>query len=375
MSRYVNPRTQRTWPVETPLWAAPDDGGYLNLTEGKGISANEIDTKENSLWRYRAALRGIDANVKSLGEGFTPLVDAAFGGKNIKLKLDYLMPSGSFKDRGTAVMLNYLKTRGVESILEDSSGNAGASIASYAAYLRLRCRILVPASAPQGKKVQIKAAGADMIEIAGTREDVTDAALAMAKEIFYASHNYQAFFLEGTKTLAFELWEQLGFEIPDAVVVPLGQGSNVMGLHIGFRELLAAKQIKQLPRIYGVQAANCAPYFTTYQTGGETFTPIVPQATVADGIANAKPVRLRENLTAMRETNGACLAVAEQEIIAAHKELCQSGFYVEPTSAAALAGFNQLSQQGKIKNNETAVLILTGHGLKATDRIQSLLPQ
>src|SRR5262249_21150923 len=135
-------------------------------------------------------------------------------------------------------------------------------------------------------------------------------------------HNYQAFFLEGTKTLAFELWEQLGFRMPDAVIVPLGQGSNVIGLHIGFKELLTSEQIEKLPRIYGVQAANCAPYYAVYQSGGENCISITPQPTMADGIASYKPVRLRENLNAMRQTSGACLVVKEEEIISAHEELC-----------------------------------------------------
>jgi threonine synthase len=373
MTSYINPRTRKTWSIEMPLWSSPDDRKYVNLTEGKGIVRNLIDTQCNSLWRYRAALPLINSNIESLGEGFTPLIETKWKSRTARMKLEYLMPSGSFKDRGTAVMMNYLKQCGIDYILEDSSGNAGASIATYAAFMGMRCRIVVPVSAPQGKKTQIRAMGAEVIEISGTREDVTKATLEMAKDIFYAGHNYQPYFLEGTKTLAFELWEQLEYNAPDVVIAPLGQGSNVMGLHIGFKALLAQGQIPKLPRIYGVQAASCAPYFAVFRSGRQDYIPITPRPTIADGIASFKPVRLAENLQAMRETGGECIAIEEEDIISAHQELRQRGFYTEPTSAVAAAAFDKLARENKIFDTEIIVLILTGSGLKATDKIATLL--
>lgn len=373
MTTYLNPRTGKTWPIETPLWCAPDDGGYVNLSEGEGLTREQIDARCHSLWRYGAAIRVPAQNITSLGEGFTPLIETRWKNRTVRMKLDYLMPSGSFKDRGTAVMMNYLKQCGIDYILEDSSGNAGASIATYAAFMGIRCRIVMPSSAPQGKKTQIRAMGAEIVEISGTREDVTDAALEMAKGVFYAGHNYQPYFLEGTKTLAYELWEQLGFCAPDIAIAPLGQGSNVMGLYNGFKELLAAGQVSKLPRIYGVQAANCAPYFAAFRSGKQAYVPVAPLPTLADGIASFKPVRLAENLQAMHETGGECLAIEEGNILSAHRNLCRGGFYVEPTSAVAAAAFDQLVEENKISAAETAVLVLTGHGLKATDKIESLL--
>jgi threonine synthase len=148
-----------------------------------------------------------------------------------------MMPTGSFKDRGMTAMVTYFKARGVNHVLEDSSGNAGASLSAYAAAAGMRCRILVPETASYPKIAQIAACGADVVTIRGSRQDVADAALDMSREIFYASHNWQPFFVEGTKTLAYELWEQLGFQAPDNVVVPLGYGSNVLGCERGFSEL------------------------------------------------------------------------------------------------------------------------------------------
>jgi threonine synthase len=151
------------------------------------------------------------------------------------MKLEFMMPTGSFKDRGMTTLITYLKRRGITRVLEDSSGNAGASLAAYAAAAGMGCRILVPETASYPKIAQMAATGADVMTIKGSRQDVADAALRYASEIFYASHNWQPFFVEGTKTLAYELWEQLGFSAPENVVVPLGYGSNVCGCERGFR--------------------------------------------------------------------------------------------------------------------------------------------
>ncbi len=372
-AEYVNPRTGATWPTTEPLWKAPDDGGYLNLTPGRGLTPDDIDRDEHSLWRYRKAVRLAAPPAVTLGAGWTPLLAASWRGAPVHMKADYLMTSGSFKDRGTAVMLNYLKQSGVTAILEDSSGNAGASAATYAAALGLDCRILVPASAPAAKKIQMAAMGTEVVAIKGSRDDVADAALAESSRTFYASHNHQPYFLEGTKTLAFELWEQLGFKAPDCVVAPLGQGSNIMGCHIGFSELLACGAITTMPRIYAVQAANCAPYHAAFESGGVDPVPITAQPTIADGIASATPVRLREVLAAVRETRGSIVAVEEAEIITALGQLAGLGYFVEPTSAAAGAGLSRLLDAGAISAGETTAVILTGSGLKAVEKIGNAL--
>jgi len=181
------------------------------------------------MWRYRAAIRLSAPPLFTLGEGWTPLVPASFAGTGVLMKMEPLMPSGSFKDRGTAVMLNALFQAGVRSVLEDSSGNAGASIATYAAAAGMECRIFVPEATAAPKVVQIAAAGAEVRRIPGSRQDVADAALEVAETIFYASHNWEPHFLEGTRTLAFELWEQLGFAAPDAVVAELTGGRELSG--------------------------------------------------------------------------------------------------------------------------------------------------
>ncbi|MEN3354575.1 MAG: threonine synthase, partial [Betaproteobacteria bacterium] len=306
-------------------------------------------------------------------EGWTPLITREWQGCNTHFKLEFTMPTGSFKDRGMTVMVSYLKSHGIEHVLEDSSGNAGASLSAYAAAASMRCRILVPETASYPKIAQIAACGADVLTIRGSRQDVADAALRMSSEIFYASHNWVPFFVEGTKTLAYELWEQLGFKAPDNVVTPLGYGSSVLGCGRGFDELLRNGEIDRLPRIFGIQAENCAPYYAAYAAGGDTLVPTEIKSTVAEGIASSKPTRVSEVLTGVRQTGGAIVAVSESEIITALRDLARKGLYVEPTSAAGVAGLTRLVASGAIKPRDTTVMVLTGSGLKASERIGELL--
>jgi threonine synthase len=270
-------------------------------------------------------------------------------------------------------MVSYLKSRGIDRVLEDSSGNAGASLSAYAAAAGLSCRILVPETASYPKVAQIAAYGAEVVAIPGSRQDVADAALRQSAEVFYASHNWQPFFVEGVKTLAYELWEQLGFRPPDNVVVPLGYGSSVLGCDRGFGELVRRGEISAPPRLFGVQAANCAPYDAAMRAGVLHLVPTAVAPTIAEGIATARPTRVAEVLRAVRASGGTVVAVDEAEIVEALRGLARRGLYVEPTAAAAAAGLSRLLAQGAIRPEETTVLVLTGSGLKASATIGDLL--
>ncbi|HKK31860.1 MAG TPA: pyridoxal-phosphate dependent enzyme, partial [Alphaproteobacteria bacterium] len=213
------------------------------------------------------------------------------------------------------------------------------------------------------------AMGAELHRVPGTRQDTTDAAMAAAETRFYASHCWQPFFLEGTKTLAFELWEQMGFAVPDHVIMPAGQGGNILGLAIGFAELLAGSQIERIPRLHLVQAANCSPLVDMFE--GREPRPVSP--TVADGIASARPVRGAEIVQAVIACDGTMVRVSEEAIGTALRQLAAMGWYVEPTTAAGAAGLTTLMQNGTIQQDESTVLILTGHGLKAGQSIARIL--
>ena len=369
---YIDPATGVTYTTDTARWCS-DSGGYLNLGLSPGLKRGDIDVSRHSVWRYAKAIAVEDRHAVTLGEGWTPLTCGEWNGAQVMFKLEFMMPTGSFKDRGMTVMVSYLKSRGIVSVLEDSSGNAGASLSSYAAAAGMRCRILVPESASYPKIAQIAAGGADVVTVRGSRQDVADAAMRMSSEIFYASHNWQPFFVEGTKTLAYELWEQLGFKAPDNVIVPLGYGSNVLGCERGFAELVRNGEIAKMPRIFCVQAANCAPFFNAWKAGVEHLVPTEVTPTIAEGIASSKPTRVVEVLRAARNSGGGIVAVTEDEIVDALGTLAGKGLYVEPTSAAAGAGLTQLLASGAIRPTENTVLVLTGSGLKASEKIGQLL--
>lgn len=370
---YLDPRSGRTWPLDHPRWRG-DDGVPLMLTELPGLRRDAIDAGTRSLWRYRSALPfGAEVAPISMGEGCTPLVPRRVGGAEVLLKLEWFAPTGSFKDRGASVMLSGLRAQGVTAVLEDSSGNGGAAIAAYAAAGGMAATIMVPASTSPAKIVQMKAAGAEIELVPGTRQDCADAALARAEAIFYASHNWHPFFLHGTKTLAYELWEDLGFRAPDNVIIPCGAGSNVLGCDIGFGELLRAGEIDRLPRLFAVQPANVGPIAAAFSAGSDTPVPCTVAPTIAEGTAIAQPIRLAEVLGAIRRSGGAAVTVTEAEIEAALFSLARSGIYVEPTCATAAAALANLLASGTIRAGETTVLVLTGTGLKATARIGALM--
>jgi threonine synthase len=369
---YVDPSTGQTYPLSEARWRA-DNGHYLNLAPGPGLKQRDIDPARRSVWRYARALLVGAEHAVSLGEGWTPLLAGEWHGAPVHYKLEFMMPTGSFKDRGMTVMVSYLKSRGVTRVLEDSSGNAGASLSAYAAAAGLTCRILVPETASYPKIAQIAACGADVVTIKGSRQDVAEAALRQSAEIFYASHNWQPFFVEGTKTLAYELWEQGGFRAPDNVVVPLGYGSNVLGAERGFDELLRTGEIARRPRLFGVQAARCAPYAAAFRAGVEHLVASEIAPTVAEGIATPKPTRVVDVLRAVRDTGGSIVAVEEAVIVPALRDLARRGLYVEPTSAVAAAGLSRLLASGVIRPLEYTVLVLTGSGLKASATIGDLL--
>ena len=368
---YVDPRSGVTYSIETPRWCGVG-GAPLFITDLPGITRDRIDTTTRSLWRYRAALPLPVADPITMGEGCTPLLARRLYGAEVWLKCEWFMPTGSFKDRGASVMLSMLRQQGVTAVLEDSSGNGGAAVSANAAAGGLHATIMAPSSTSPAKTVQMRAHGADVELIPGTRQDTSAAAEARAAQIFYASHNWHPFFLQGTKSLAYELWEDFGFSIPDNIIVPCGAGSNVLGCFIGFSELMRSRAIDQLPRIFAAQPENCGPIAAAFHNGGVPVAVDV-RPTIAEGTAIAAPIRLPEVVAALRDSGGGAVSLAEEEIVAATLGLAHQGIYVEPTCAQSAAAFQRLLADGTIKPGENTVLVLTGTGLKATPRIAEML--
>jgi threonine synthase len=307
-----------------------------------------------TLARYEQALgKGLAA--LTMGEGFTPLVPLADG---VLAKLDFLMPTLSFKDRGAVALMSRAAALGVTHAVEDSSGNAGASIAAYAARADIALDVYVPASTSARKIRQIEWYGARVRTVAGSREDTAGAAAAAADGgAWYASHVFNPWFLEGTQTFAFEIWEQLGRRAPATLVLPAGNGTLVLGAWRGFSRLAAAGLCSSLPAIVAVQAAACAPLAAAFTAGSREPLSLNPQPTAAEGVAVAHPPRGAQVLAAVAESGGRFVSVSEEEIAVAQVELARSGIFVEPTGALARAGARDVKGP--------AVVALGGAGLKA----------
>ena len=343
-------------------------GSYLKA-EARPIRKQDIITQDPSLWRYRKALPvGANDPIVSLGEGMTPLVKTNLPG--LFFKADSQMPTGSFKDRGAVLVINHMKNLGVKKIINDSSGNSAAAYAAYCGAAGLECHIFAPAATSAGKLVQIQMYGAKITKVTGPREQVAIEAKEEARkqegEAVYAGHNIHPLFPEGCKTMAYEIWEQLRWGVPDNIVVSFGGGSALLGLFKGFSELLSVGEISRLPRIFVIQANNCNPLYSHFVGKDELFQCI---PSLAEGIAIAQPIKKVEAVAAVRTTGGTVEVVSEAEIMDALCKAAKAGFYVEPTTAATIAGALRLQKEGVIGSNETTVVILTGHGLKATDKI------
>src|ERR1700712_5603786 len=369
---YIDPRSGASVPLDQPRWCG-DGHAPLLLTPLPGLTRAQIDTTTRSLWRYRAAFPFQIDDPITLGEGMTPLIPRSLAGVQVLLKCEWFNPTCSFKDRGASVMLSLLRSQGIGHVLEDSSGNGGAAVSAYAAAGGMAATIMAPASTSPAKTVQMRAHGAAVELIPGTRQDTSDAAVRRAADVFYASHNWHPFFLQGTKTLAYELWEDLGFEAPDNVIVPCGAGSNVLGCEIGFSELLRAGMTDRLPRVFAAPSANCGPIAAAFLAGSDEAVACDILPTIAEGTAIAQPIRLPEILGALRETEGGAVMLSEQEIGQAMLDLAAMGIYVEPTCAQVAAAFGKLLTSGAVAAGQSTVLVLTGSGLKATPRIAELL--
>ncbi|MDR7869724.1 MAG: threonine synthase [Tissierellaceae bacterium] len=345
-------------------------GGMLNLENyEKNFSMDEIIRNEWSLFRYLNALPFQDSDVwkdVTMGEGLTSLVRLYQDNPDILVKMDYMMPTLSFKDRGAAVLIAKAKEFGAKKVIQDSSGNGGNSIAAYANRVGMECDIFVPEGTSPKKISMIKSHGANIHVIPGSREDTAKAALDAVKSsgAFYASHVYNPYFYEGTKTYVYEIFEQLGGNMVDTLVIPVGNGTLLLGAYFAVKELYEFGLIDKLPRIIGVQASGCSPIYKAFKEGEDTVEEVVNTGTAAEGIAIAAPKRGKQVLEAIRETNGDIILAPEEDIIKVQDELARKGFYVEITTAATFAAFNKYYKDNKDLGK--VVLPFCGAGLKSS---------
>lgn len=360
---------RQPYPDQGVPYKCPKCGGIFDYSNPMTYNPRLVDLQQPGIWRFRHTFDlPMDIDPVSLGEGSTPLVWAEAFGFPVAFKCEYMNPSGSFKDRGSAVITGLLRWRRVSEAVEDSSGNAGASFAAYAARAGLKARVFVPDSASGPKRHQIEAYGAQVVRIMGPRSNATQAVLRSLENQgdqgytpVYASHAYLPFNLPGYATLAYELVEQMG-GVPGSLVIPVGQGGLLLGIARGFQALLAAGVIPVLPMLVGVQARACAPLWAIYTFGQAGLSWTAEAQTLAEGIRVKQPLRGDEVLSALAIHQGLLVAVDEEEILPGREQLARRGLYVEPTSAVVWGALAQLSKQLP----EPITVVLTGSGLKST---------
>lgn len=330
-----------------------------------------IDPSKIGLWRY-GSLFGLDFETPAItmGAGWTPLIAARFNQREIFIKLEYISPTGSFKDRGTEIEINTLIDQGVKKVIDDSSGNAGSALAAYAARSGLEAEIYVPHYASENKKKQIAIYGAEVNSIMGLRQNAKNAAIAAISDgVVYASHAYNPSFLLGQESVAWEIWEQLNGQVPDWYIVPVGQGVHLLGAWLGFCRLKEAGLIDKTPRMVAVQPSILNPISSAWKNKSQFLPELNPgKPSIAEGLAITKPVRWKRILQAINESDGMAFSVEEKEIFNSQINLAKMGFFAEPSSAVVLAALPKVLKEAEKK--DLIVMPLTGSGLKGAPKIE-----
>ncbi len=331
------------------------------------------------MWRYRELLPvPMDARPVTLGEGGTPLIElerlperAGLEWVRVFLKFEGANPTGSFKDRGMTVAVTLARLAGARRVVVASTGNTAASAAAYAARAGMECLVVLPrGKVARGKLAQALLHGARVLEVDGYFDDALELVMTrLVAEGYYPLNSFNPWRLEGQKTLAYEVVDQLG-EAPDYVVVPVGNAGNIAAIWKGFRELHEAGLVDKLPRMVGVQAEGAAPLAEAWRRKIRGIVPVDSPKTVASAIRIGRPVNWPKALRAVEESRGFFVTVSDEEILAAQQALARlEGVGVEPASAAAVAALPKLA--GLVEEGATVVVVATGHALKDPDVILS----
>jgi len=356
------------YPIEQDLITCPRCGGLLEiiLEPKKDFSFNKL--KGKGVWRYKELIAGEYKEIVSLNEGNTPLIKSAYN-SNLYFKFEGANPTGSFKDRGMTVAISSAKSLNYKVVVAASTGNTAASAAAYASRASLRSYIVLPkGKVAIGKLAQSILYGTTILEVDGSFDIAMNSVMRLYKElkIVYPLNSFNPWRLEGQKTIAFEITEDIG--VPDNVIVPVGNAGNIYAIWKGFTELMSMGIIDKVPRMIGIQAEGAAPIAKAIEKGLDKPEFVDSPETVASAIRIGKPVNWKKAIKAIRSSNGFATYVSDSEILEAQKELARKeGIGAEPASVASYAGYLKLLKEGKIDKNEKTVLILTGHALKDPD--------
>jgi threonine synthase len=345
---------------------------------------DEIASRPRSLWRYAEWLPLETAPVVSQDSGFTPLIDApalarALGVRRALVKNDAVShPTCSFKDRVVAVALNAAIGLGLRTVGCASTGNLANAVAAQAARAGLGAWIFIPEDLEIGKVIGTAVYGPRLVRVRGTYDDVNRLCAQVAERFGWGvvNVNLRGYYGEGSKTMAHEIAEQLGWRLPDAVVAPMAGGSLVTKLDKGFREFVAAGLVDgSAPRIYGAQASGCAPIVNLVASGGEKLEPVVPR-TIARSIAIGNPADGRFAARAIRRSGGGAAAVDDVELVSGMRLLAETtGVFTETAGGVTVAAALKLSREGRLRASDEVVLCITGNGLKTVESVQPALPE
>lgn len=323
----------------------------------------KVRRKNYDVWRYENFFPYVKKNeIITLGEGWTPLIKFS---RNVFFKLENLNPTGSFKDRGSTVLVSTLHKliRKAEGFLaEDSSGNAGASVAAYAARAGLRAKIYVPENVSGAKFSQIQAYGAEIVKVSGSRSEVAEKAQKPENKKFYVGHILHPLFRDGIRSLAYEIAEQRNWRVEERIYLPVSAGTLLLGMISGFRHLVKSNVIEAMPKIVACQTHQVSPLHHRFRS--LIYKPPEKIVSIADALVSVNPPLLDLMVKGLRESRGESVIVEENEIFSAFKELGRKGFYVEPSSAVAYAAYKKQLKNKEIRKENKVLIILTGSGLK-----------
>lgn len=385
MSRVADGWTQRciacgeTYDSDVRSYVCARCSNLLELVKGSPVSKADLygTSGQPGVWRFRKALPfAPETEAVSLSEGMTPLVPvprtgAGAGLKDLWVKNEGQNPSSSFKDRGMTVAVTRAVRGGSKLLICASTGNTAASMAAYAARAGVTAMVTVPAGKVAGGKLtQVYAYGAKIVRVEGDFDAALDFTLKVAEEIkeLAVMNSVNPYRIEGQKTNAFEVYEQLGFRVPDYVVLPVGNAGNISAIWKGWKELKGWGISDSLPRMVAVQAAGAQPIVEAFQSGRDSVVAVHPH-TVASAINIGNPASWKKALAALRESDGMAIAVTDEETIAARMELASAeGIFVEPASAVPLAAVKKL--RGRLEPDATVVCVCTGNGLKDQESVK-----
>jgi threonine synthase len=348
------------------------------------ITQSSFQARSATLWRYRELLPvQRDANIVSLGEGFTPLLEARrlareCGLQRLWIKDEAQNPTGSFKDRGLSMAISMAKELGVTKAAIPSAGNAGGSLSAYAARAGIEAHVFMPKDTPAANQIEAQQYGAKLTLVDGLINDCGRiiAERKIAEGWFDVSTLKEPYRVEGKKTMGYEIAEQLNWKLPDVIIYPTGGGTGLIGMWKAFNEMEEMGWIgNKRPRMVSVQASGCAPIVRAFNEDKDTAEPWQNARTVASGLRVPQAVADFLMLKALRESKGTALSVSDDDMLAEIPRVgCAEGIFFCPEGAACVAALRQLTQQGWIQPSDEVVIFNTATGLKYLDVLQNTPP-